>query len=321
MTFQWPAALALLALVPIVAAAWFWWGRRRDRYATRYASTALLATVIDRRPGRLRYLPFAILLVALTAMIVGVARPHATVSVKREEATVVFALDTSRSMTAADVRPTRLAAAKRGATSFMEKIPSKYRVGVVGFGSRAVVALPPTQDRALAQEAVHSLRPGEGTALGDAIVLSAVLGQKQRTSDGAIPPEAILVISDGAQQGGRTSIPNAIRKARALRVPVYSVLVGTQNGVVTHTLTGGFTERIRVPPDARTLQRLAAETGGRFFTATSDDRLKEVYEKLASRVGKKRETREITDLFAAGSAGLLLVGGGMSMLWFRRAVP
>jgi Ca-activated chloride channel family protein len=321
MTFQWPAALALLVLVPIAAAAWLWWGGRRDRYATRYASPTLLGNVIERRPGRLRLLPFAILLVALAAMIVGVARPHATVSVKREEATVVFAIDTSRSMTAPDVRPTRLAAAKEQASSFMDKIPPKYRVGVVAFGSRAVVALPPTQDRAVAQEALRALRPGEGTALGDAIVLSALVGQKQRTADGGIPPEAILVISDGAQQGGRTTIANAIKKAKELHVPVYTVLVGTENGVVEHTLTGGFTERIRVPPDAKTLQRVAQETGGRFFTATSDARLQEVYENLASRVGTKRQTREVTDMFAAGSAGLLLLGGGMSMLWFRRAIP
>jgi Ca-activated chloride channel family protein len=320
-TFQWPYALALLALLPVVVAAWVAWERRRERYAARFANPLLLPGIVDRRPGRLRYLPFAILVAALGAMIVGVARPHATLSVAREEATVVLAVDTSRSMTATDVKPSRLAAARSAARSFMEKIPSKFRIGVVAFGSRAVVALPPTDDRRIADAALHALHPGEGTALGDAVVLSAQLGQRQRGTDGSVPPTAILVISDGAAQGGRTSIPNAIKRARQAHVPVYAVLVGTQDGVVEHKLTGGFTERIRVPPNAKTLQQVAQETGGRFFTATNDQRLREVYEGLASRVGKKRETREITDWFAAGSAGLLLTGGALSMLWFRRAIP
>ena len=160
MSFQWPFALALLVLVPLVCVAYVVWQRRRERYAARFANPVLLPNVVDRTPGRLRYLPFAIMVAALTSMIVGVARPHAIVSVPREEATVVLAVDTSRSMTATDVRPSRLRAAKEAATSFMEKVPSKFRIGVVAFGSRAVVALPPTDDRLVAQSALKALRPG-----------------------------------------------------------------------------------------------------------------------------------------------------------------
>jgi Ca-activated chloride channel family protein len=321
MSFQWPLALLLLALVPAAAVGWAVWQRRRERYASRFANPLLLANVVDRAPGRLRYLPLAILVVALAAMIVGVARPHAIVSVPREEATVVLALDTSRSMTANDVRPTRLGAARTAAQAFVDKVPSKFRIGVVAFGSRAVVALPPTQDRLLAHQALHALRPGEGTALGDAVGLGVQLGQKQRRADGSLPPTAVLVISDGANQGGRTTPANAIKKARSLQVPVYAVLVGTPDGVVTHTLPGGFQEQIRVPPDAKTLQQIAGETGGRFFTARDDAGLREIYERLGSRLGKKRESREVTDVFAAGSAGLLLAGSALSLLWFRRAIP
>jgi Ca-activated chloride channel family protein len=320
MSFQWPYALVLLLLVPVVVAAYVLWQRRRERFAARFANPSLLPSVVDRAPGRLRYLPFAIVVAALAAMIVGVARPHAVVSVQREEATVVLAIDTSRSMTASDVKPTRLEAARRAATAFMAKVPAKFRIAIVAFGSRAVVALPPTADRAVAQEALQALRSGEGTALGDAVVISARLGQKQRTADGAHPPTAVLVISDGANQGGRTTPANAIKLARQLHVPVYAVLVGTPDGVVEHKLTGGFTERIKVPPDAKTLQAVAQGTGGTFFTATSDARLKDVYEKLGSHLGTKKTSREITDVFAAGGAGLMLTGAALSMLWFRRIV-
>lgn len=320
MSFQWPAALALLVLVPVVVVAYVVWQRRRARYATRFASPLLLPSVVDRAPGRLRYLPFAILVVALAAMIVGVARPHAVVSVKKEEATVVLAIDTSRSMTATDVKPTRLEAARRAAKAFMAKVPDKFRIGVVAFGSRAVVALPPTQNRLVASEALRALRPGEGTALGDAIVISAELGQRQRAADGTRPPTAVLVISDGTNEGGRIPPQVAIRRARQLRVPVYAVLVGTPDGVVESRLTGGFTERKKVPPSPQTLQAVAKGTGGAFFTAPDDARLREIYENLGSRLGKTKQSREITDLFAAGSAGLMLTGAALSMLWFRRIV-
>jgi Ca-activated chloride channel family protein len=320
MSFQWPYALILLLLVPAVVAGYVAWQKRRERYAARFANPLLLPNVVDRSPGRLRYLPFAITVVALTAMIVGVARPHAIVSEPREEATVVLAVDTSRSMTANDVKPTRLEAARRAAEAFMQKVPSKFRIGVVAFGSRAVVSLPPTDDRGLTMQALQALRPGECTALGDAVVISAKLGDKQRSSDGHRPPTAVLVISDGAAQGGRTTPEAAIRQARRLHVPVYAVLVGTPDGIVQHKLTGGFTEQIHVPPNAKTLQQVAQGTGGKFFTATNDQRLKEVYENLGSHLGKKRTSREITDYFAAGAVALLLTSAGLSMLWFRRIV-
>jgi Ca-activated chloride channel family protein len=223
-------------------------------------------------------------------------------------------------MTATDVRPSRLEAARVAARSFMLKVPDKFRIGIVAFGSRAVVALPPTDNRAIASQALDALRAGEGTALGDAIVIGAQLGQRQRSADGTRTPTAVLVISDGANQGGRTTPEAAIKRARQLHVPVYAVLVGTPDGVVQHKLTGGFTERIKVPPNAKTLQTVAQQTGGIFFTARDDERLKEVYEQLGSRLGHTRKSREISDLFAAGSIGLLLTGATLSMVLFRRLV-
>jgi Ca-activated chloride channel family protein len=318
MSFEWPIALAGLVVVPLVVALYGLHERRRTSYAARFGNPALLPNVVDRAPGRLRYLPLGILLAALTAMVVGVARPHATVSVPREEATVILAVDVSRSMKAADVRPTRLEAARFAANAFLRKIPEKFRVGVVSFASRAVVALPPTEDRALARAALRSLRPGEGTALGDAVLLSAQLGRRQRARDGSRPPRAVLLISDGARMGGRAAPLPAARRARAAGVPVYTILVGTPNGTVQETLTGGFRATIRVPPSPATLRQIAQITRGRFFTAMNDTRLREVYEKLGSRLGHREESREVTDFFAGGSAALLLAGGALSLLWFKR---
>ena len=150
------------------------------------------------------------------------------------------------------------------------------------------------------------------------VLLAASLGRRQRASDGVVPPTSVLMISDGARDGGTVDPRAAARKARALHVPVYTVLVGTPNGTVVHKLTGGYNEIIRVPPSPSTLRQIAHTSGGQFFTATTDTALRDVYRQLGSRLGHKRETREITDVFAGGSALLLLAAGAMSALWFRR---
>jgi Ca-activated chloride channel family protein len=318
MSFEWPLALAGLALLPLVVVLYALRERRRRASAARFGNPALFPNIVDRAPGRLRYVPLALFLVALAALVVGVARPHATVSVRREEATVILGMDVSRSMKATDVEPTRLDAARAAAKAFLRKVPEKYRVGVVSFATRAVVAVAPTEDRSLVEAALDSLRPGEGTAIGDAIALSAQLEQRGRGR--ARAPRAVLLISDGARDGGQNAPQAAAAKAKSLHVPIYTVLVGTPDGVVEETLPGGLRQLIRVPPSPETLRDVAEISGGEFFTATTDSRLREVYEDLGSRLGHRKESREITDYFAGGSAALLFAGGALSMLWFRRVL-
>ncbi len=318
MSFTSPYSLLwLLVLVPLVAA-YVLRERKRTGFAARWARPALLPNLIDRAPGKLRHIPVAILLVALAALIVGVARPHATVSVSREEATVVLAIDTSRSMGATDVKPTRLAAAISAANRFLAIAPAKYRIGVVAIGTHAQVAVPPTRDRDLVRRAIYSLRLGAGTALGDGIALSVRVGRSQRTSDGVIPPVSVLLLSDGKRDGGQLAPLAAAHRARALKVPVYAVSLGTPNGVVHQKLANGYTEIIHVPPSPGTLQLVASTTRGQFFRAATAKRLREVYEQLGSRMGHKHVSREISDLFAAGGGVLLLAGAGLSAAWFRR---
>lgn len=318
MTFTWPLALLALLLVPVVVGAYVVFDHRRREAAARFGNPDLLPNVVDREPGWLRHLPLAVLLIALVAMIVGVARPHANVSVRREEATVILALDVSGSMGATDVSPTRLDAARSAAKAFLSQVPEKFRVGVVSFGTRAAVGVPPTADRSLVLASLDTLRPGEGTAIGDGVALSVELGQKARTGDGTIPPRAVVLISDGAREGGRISPDAAAARAKARHVPVYTVLVGTQGGVVRRTLTGGYQQLVRVPASPGTLQRIAQISGGQFFAAPDADRLRQVYEDLGSRLGKRTVSREVTDWFAGGAASLLLVGGMLSAFLFRR---
>lgn len=319
MSFGWPLALAGLAALPVLVALWIDHDRRRVASQERFGTPALLPNVIDRAPGRLRYVPPAIFLLALAALIVGVARPHAMVNVPREEATVILAVDVSRSMKADDVEPTRLDAARAAAKAFLEDVPERFRVGVVSFSTRAAVGVPPTEDRALVEAALDVLTPGEGTAIGDAVAVGVQVGRPVADVPAdEVAPKAILLISDGAADGGRVTPEEAVEQARAAGVPVHTILVGTPEGIVEETLTGGYTQIIRVPPSPETLEQLASGTGGEFFTAPDAEELSRVYEELGSRLGTRREEREITDVFAAGGAALLFVGGALSAFFFRR---
>jgi Ca-activated chloride channel homolog len=320
MTFDWPVALIALLLVPVLIALYVVRERRRTAFAAGFTNPALLPNVVDKKPGLLRHIPLILLLLGFTAIVLGVARPHATVSVKREEATVVLAVDVSRSMKADDVQPTRLEAAQKAMTEFSEQVPEKFRIGVVSFATRAVVGLPPTEDRRLVESALGALKPGEGTAIGDAVALSTQIGQDRRPGGETAPPRSVLLISDGARDGGALSPQQAATRAKQLKVPVYTVLVGTPDGVVEETLTGGFRQIIRVPTSPDTLRQIAELSGGEFFTATDAEGLERVHEELGSRLGTRDEDREVGDWFAGGAAALLLAGGALSALWFRRVV-
>jgi Ca-activated chloride channel homolog len=297
--------------------------RRRARGAAVFGNPNLLPNLVERSPGWRRHVPAAVLLLALALMLVGLARPRASWSVPQENATVVLAIDTSRSMAAKDVKPTRLDAARNAVDAFLDELPSKYRVGVVSFASDARVVAPATHDRLFVRKAVAELRVGEGTALGDAISRALDVGGVASTQ--APPPTGqrhspltIVVLSDGKDMGSRIPPLSAAQRARALGVPVHTIAFGTPKGIVDVRQPSGYIEHIQVPPDPGTLRQIATTTGGRFFTAPTAQALRTVYADLGRRIGHAKRGREVTVAFAAGAAVLLLFGGGLSAFWFRR---
>jgi Ca-activated chloride channel family protein len=322
MSFGSPLYLLALLAVPLVVALYVVHHRRRSRVATRFASPSLLPNVVDRSPGRRRHIPPAILLIALAALLVGMARPKAQISVPKEDATIMLAIDTSRSMAAKDVLPTRMDAARNGLREFLAAAPDTYRVGVVSFASDARVVAPPTRDRSIVELALNELRTGEGTALGDAIATSIEVGQAAGQSSrkpGENPtPTTVLVVSDGKEDGGDVSPAQASQLAQRRGVPVYTIAMGTREGVVEVPLAGGYSARVEVPAAPDTLRAVARATGGKFFTAPSLEQLEVVYSDLQSRLGEEKEWREVTVAFAASGVLMLLLGGALSASWFRR---
>ena len=211
MTFGTPLALLGLLVVPFLIVMLALGERRRRSKAAAFGTPALLAASLPApRPIR-RLLPFALALVALSALIVGVARPRATLSVPDRSATVVLALDVSRSMSATDVKPSRLAAALESAKAFLEVAPKDFAVGIVTFSTSASVALSPTTDRDAARAALDQIRLGSGTALGDAVDRS-VTEARSGLEPAEASPRRRATCDGRAAVGRRADVRNAERR-------------------------------------------------------------------------------------------------------------
>jgi len=326
-SFQSPLALLGLLAIPLLVLVYLLAARRQRREAGRFTNPALVPNLVPSAPRWRRYVPFVLALAALTLLVVGIARPHVVRSVTRDEATIVLAIDTSRSMSATDVRPSRFAAAHAAAQEFLDAVPDSYRVGIVSFSTAASTVLTPTTDRDAAKLALAELRLGSGTAIGNAIQRSVELAstdeaqqQQRQPSAGERSPSAVLLLSDGAQTAGGTTPDDAVKEARKLGIPVSTVALGTGDAAVQVPLPGGLKQRVVVAPDVEALKRIAKETGGTFAEAPSADTLKQVYRDLGTRLAKDPKRVEVTSAFAAGGAVLLLLGGTLSTFWFRRAL-
>jgi Ca-activated chloride channel homolog len=319
MSFATPLVLWVLLLVPVALIAYWLVQRRRIKYAARFTNLDLLANVVDASPGRRRHIPAAFVLAALAALIVAMARPQAVVAVPRDDATVLLTMDSSASMTATDVPPTRLDAAKSASSSFLDQLPERFRVGLVSFSSTVSVLEEPTYDRDTVRASLDAIEGDVGTALGDAIVESVALAPDpdEQGGSGGRPLFAILLLSDGASTTGREPL-DVVDQAREAGVPIYTIAFGTPNGTVEVTNDFGVTQTLRVPPDPDTLRQIAEETGGRFFEAPTEADLEAVYREIGSQVSYEDEERELTAAFAAAGAAFLLVGAGLSALWFGR---
>ena len=321
MTFAWPLALLGLALVPLALAGYVLLQRRRMRYAARFTNLDLLANVVEGSPGWRRHLPAALALVALAALIVGVARPHAEISVPREQATVVLAVDVSASMEATDVAPSRLEAARAAAKEFVANLPDGFRVGVVGFSRGAYVLAPPTEGGEDAARALDELETESGTAIGEGIAASVTSGRLAQSAARDAPadeaPLVVLLLSDGANTIGRDPMV-AAEEAREEGVPVFTVALGTEDGTATVPDENGFERTMNVPPDPETLQEIAERTGGRFYDAPTADELRSVYDDIGSQVGTETEERQVTVHLPVLGTVLLAAGADLSALLFNR---
>jgi Ca-activated chloride channel homolog len=318
MSFASPFVLWGLLLIPVGLLAYWLVQRRRIKYAARFTNLDLLANVVDASPGRRRHIPAVLALAALAALVVAMARPQAVVAVPRDDATVVLTMDGSASMNATDVPPTRLEAAKSAASSFLDDLPERFRVGLVSFSNATRVLEEPTDDRDAVRTSLDGIQGEVGTAIGDAIRDSISLAPRDESGQRSDKKLfAVLLLSDGANTAGVDPL-DVLDEAKEAGVPVYTIALGTDAGTVEIPNEFGGTQTVDVPPDPETLRRIAQETGGRFFEAPTEADLKAVYEEIGSQVSYEDEERELTAAFAGAGAVFLLIGASLSALWFGR---
>jgi Ca-activated chloride channel family protein len=321
-SFAWPVGLLGLALVPLALGLYVLTRRRRGRYAVQFTNLEVLAAVAERRSTWRRRVPAALFLGALGICLVALARPQMSVATLREQATVVLTMDTSGSMLASDVKPSRMAAAKQALRIFVDRLPARYRVAVVSFAGNAQVVATPSSDHARVLEALKYPIGEGGTAIGDALQLSVNVA-KSAMEGLPLPaapdqsPVAILLLSDGSQTTGLLRPLQGAKLAKRARIPVYTVALGTAEGQIEFKYNG-VPSTIPVPPDPQTLRAIARVTRGEFFNAGSAARLTEVYENLGSHVGRTTAKREVTSVFGAMAAVLLGASGLLSAVWTGR---
>jgi len=351
-TFADPILLLGLLLVPAAVVVYRLIQRRRSRYAVRFTNVDLLGNLVPRTPAWRRHVPPAFYVVAIAALVLALARPSMAVQIPREEATIILTLDVSGSMMATDVSPTRLSAAQQAANAFVDQLPAGVKVGLVAFSTAPRVLVAPTTDRAAVHDGIATLRARGGTALGDAITTSLEAAgldvSSVSTNPGATPSAdpsasaapsasagpsagtsgepgaqdapviATVLLSDGKNSTGEMEPLPAAEVAAALGVPVYTIALGTADGVVTVPDERGVLHTLNVPPDTETLAAIAETTGGRAFEAPTATDLAEIYASLGSRIGYTTEEREVSQWFAAGALLLVVAGAGLAAHWFNR---
>jgi Ca-activated chloride channel family protein len=338
-SFLSPQVLCLLVLVPLLAAAWgARWFLRGDRM--RWPGLRSHAAA----PSAWRHAPAVLFGLGLAAVIVAAARPTVVVALPMQQQTIVLAMDVSASMRADDVKPTRLAASQQAAKAFVAGLPGDVRVGVVTYGAIASVVQQPTRNRSEIVDAIDHFRLQPGTAIGNGLVyaLAALLpdsgidadrfddarrtagrSSRARSGDerrvaaaprpGSYPYGMIVLLSDGQNTAGVPPL-DAAHLAAEQGVKVFTVGFGTSEGT---TISFGSWE-IRVHLDEATLRSVAEMTGGKYFHAATGPELDAAYRSMSSRFALEKRETEITALFAAAGALLLMLGAGWAIAWFGR---
>jgi Ca-activated chloride channel family protein len=313
------APLVLLGLIALPAAAAIYVAeqRRRARAMSAFVTTALLASVAPRRPGWRRHAPYALLGLGLLALILAAARPQRPVQRPLKGATVMLVNDISASMTSSDVKPSRLGAAKRAATSFIGHVSSSTEVGSIAFARHVLLLQSPTTDHSLTRSAIAAIGPGGGgTAMGNALTQALASIKSAPKVNGKRAPGSVILISDGAANTGANPVSVAA-EAKHEKVKVFTISIGTSHGFaeIPHK-TGPV--RTAVPVDPTELGQIATASGGQAYRAPNSATLSAIYTDLATVLGHRRVEQLLTGFFAGAGLVLIALGAGLSLLWFAR---
>jgi Ca-activated chloride channel family protein len=301
--FMRPERLWWLVMIPLLVGLYVFLLWRRRRRSRPHAITNL-DRVLPKQQAWKRHVAVGAAVLALAALNVAFAQPKGEVSVPRERATIVMAIDVSRSMIAEDVAPNRLAAAKSAAQDFLQMLPTGFNVALVSFAGTAAVVVPPTTDRGVVSAAIENLQVAPSTAIGEGIY-SSLDAMAQAPPDPNDPkstaPGAIVLLSDGYTNVGRPS-DQAAQQSKKQNIPIYTIAYGTENGYVENE-----GRREPVPVNPAELAQISRISGGKAFTAGSSGQLKDVYSSIAHQVGYMKVDQEVTEAYAGYALGFAVL--------------
>ena len=342
MNFLWPQNLWLMLALPLLPALYLWLLRRLGKPALRVSSVSIARQALGRQWRR--HIPPALFWLALSVLLLGLARPTARVTLPWSTSTIMLAIDVSLSMRVKDVKPTRMVAAQEAARTFLHELPQNIQVGIVTFAGSAQVAQQATIDRPSLIGAIDAIQMQMGTAIGSAIVVclaelfpdhgidlgEMTFGSRHKTrswddrerarptpitpvAPGSYDSAAIILLSDGRRTTGVDTL-EAAKMAADRGIRIYVVGLGTIDGHVA----AGEGMAIYLQLDEPTLREVARMTGGEYYHAGTAEDLRSVYQKLGSRLQIRTRETELTGLLAMVAAILIVAGSSLSVLWFGR---
>ena len=340
MTFLWPGFLWSLVLIPVLIALYVWAQQRRKKFALKFATLSVVRQAVGKGPGFRRHLPALLMITALAVLAFSLSRPAAKVPMITSGGLIVLVLDSSGSMRARDVEPSRIEAAQAAARAFIAKQPADSVIAIVAFAATAYVLQAPTNEKELLLAAVDKLTLQRGTAIGSSLVvaMNTILEYRGEPPLAMLVPQAsdegwpsseapplpetpgppldgsvVVLLTDGQSNVGPNPL-EVVPLAAQRKLRVYTVGLGDPSGVVLQAEG----RRARVVLDEVTLQAIADKTKADYFRAGTQTDLKAIYENLGSSLVVKEEKTELT-VFLAGLAILLLLGSaGLSLFWFHR---
>ncbi|WP_296140297.1 VWA domain-containing protein [uncultured Tessaracoccus sp.] len=309
--FESPRRLWALLALPVLIICYLVLLRLKQRFSMRFTNTGVLEKVVGGQRRWTRHVAVAMSLCSLVALTLAWAQPMGTEKERRERATVVVVVDTSQSMQASDVKPSRLEAAKREARTFVEGLPESYNVSLVSLSGSPQRRVAPTTDRGMLLRVLDALELEDGTSLGKAIdvALDAVRLAPASGDDEEPAPAMVVLLSDGTNTDGPDP-GEAVGRAKQAEIPVHTIAYGTDNGYVD--LDGA---RENVAPDAEALEAISSGTGGTAVAADSAASLRKAYEDLESVFGYEEVPKPVTARYAFAALGFAIVAalGAVSM--------
>lgn len=300
LTFQHPNLLWFLLFIPVIFYLYRKATQKKKKEAIKFSYLAIIKKAMGQKRILRTQILFYLTLAAIILMLIGLADPHIPLEQTKEGVNVVLAIDDSGSMKANDYQPTRLEAAKRSSATLIDSLNPKDHIGIVIFENGATTAayLTPFKEKALYQ--LKAIRQREGkTAIGDGLSLAIDMAT-------SIPnkKKVVILLSDGVNNAGVISPQEAVEFAKANKIQVYTIGMGSEAPVILGYDWMGNPQYAEL--DEATLIGIAEATGGKYFKSVSEETLDNIYKGISEEIEREKEPTSIKNWFYMAAILVLL---------------